>query len=115
MSDNYISCHFDDIIKNENVIENRMHDADFTIESIKEANQYNLQQCRMFGLDYVLIDGEYDIDQYCKFWFSLVTEYTQTRIDRPKHTAIRFLFRIFTQKKNAKTLRQISEFKKTSK
>ena len=64
---NYISCHFDDIIKNENVIENRMHDADFTIESIKEANQYNLQQCRMFGLDYVLIDGEYDIDQYCKF------------------------------------------------
>ena len=67
MSDNYISCHFDDIIKNENVIENRMHDADFTIESIKEANQYNLQQCRMFGLDYVLIDGEYDRDQYCKF------------------------------------------------
>ena len=67
MSDNYISCHFDDIIKNENVIENRMHDADFTIESIKESNQYNLQQCRMFGLDYVLIDGEYDIDQYCKF------------------------------------------------
>ena len=67
MSENYISRHFDDIIRNENVIEKRMPYADFTIESVKEANQYNLQQCKQIGLDYVLSDDEYDIDQYCKF------------------------------------------------
>ena len=67
MSETYISCHFDDIIRKENVIEKRLIDADFTIESVKEENQYFFQQCKQFGLDYVLIDDEYDIDQYCKF------------------------------------------------
>lgn len=67
MSETYISCHFDDIIRKENVIEKRLIDADFTIESVKEENQCFFQQCKQFGLDYVLIDDEYDIDQYCKF------------------------------------------------
>lgn len=67
MSETYISRHFDDIIRKENVIEKRLIDADFTIESVKEENQYFFQQCKQFGLDYVLIDDEYDIDQYCKF------------------------------------------------
>ena len=67
MNETYINRHFDDMIKNENVIEKRQRDADFTIESVKEENRYNLQQCKQFGLDYVLIDDEYDIDQYCKF------------------------------------------------
>ena len=67
MDETYINRHFDDIIKNENVIEKRLYDADFTIESLKEENQYNLQQCKQFGLYYALIDDEYDIDQYCKF------------------------------------------------
>ena len=66
MSETYINRHFDDIIRNENVIEKRLHDADLTIESVKEENRYNLQQCKQFGLDYVLIDDEYDIDQYCE-------------------------------------------------
>ena len=59
MSEAYINRHFDDIIRNENVIEKRLHDADFTIESVKEENRYNLQQCKQFGLDYVLIDTDY--------------------------------------------------------
>ena len=66
MSEIYISRHFDDIIRNENVIEKRLHDADFTIESVKEDNHYYFQQCKQFGLDHTLIDDEYDIDQYCK-------------------------------------------------
>lgn len=66
MSETYISRHFADIVRNENVIEKRLHDADFTIESVKEENQYTLQQCKQFGLDYALIDDEYDIDQYCE-------------------------------------------------
>ncbi len=67
MSETYIIRHFDDIIRNENVIEKRLHNVDFTIESVKKGNQYYFQQCKQFGLDYVLIDDEYDIDQYCKF------------------------------------------------
>lgn len=59
MSETYINRHFDDIIRNENVIEKRLHDADFTIEAVKEENRYNLQQCKQFGLDYVLIDTDY--------------------------------------------------------
>lgn len=67
MSETYINRHFDDIIRNENVIEKRLHDADFTIESVKEENLYYLHSCKQFGLDYALIDDEYDIDRYCKF------------------------------------------------
>lgn len=59
MSEAYINRHFDEIIRNENVIEKRLHDADFTIESVNKENQYNLQQCKQFGLDYVLIDTDY--------------------------------------------------------
>lgn len=66
MSENYISCHFDDIVRNENVIEKRLHNADFTIGSVKEDNKYFFQRCKQFGLDYVLIDDEYNIDRYCK-------------------------------------------------
>ena len=66
MSETYIIRHFDDIIRNENVIEKRLPNVDFTIESVKKGNQYYFQQCKQFGLDYVLIDDEYDIDQYCK-------------------------------------------------
>ena len=67
MSDIYINRHFDDIIQNENVIEKRVLDSDFTIEFVKQENQYYFQQCKQFGLDFVLIDDEYNIDEYCKF------------------------------------------------
>ena len=66
MSEAYICRHFDDIIRNENAIEKRMHDADFTIEFVMQENQHYYHQCRQFGLDYALIDDEYDIDRYCK-------------------------------------------------
>ena len=66
MSEFYIDRHFDDIIRNENVIEKRMLAPDFTIEFVKQENQYDYQQCKQFGLDFVLIDDEYNIDKLLK-------------------------------------------------
>ena len=66
MSEVYIDRHFDDIIRNENVIETRMFNSDFTIEFVKQENQYYYQQCKQFGLDFVLIDDEYNIDKLLK-------------------------------------------------
>ena len=43
MSSSYISHHFDDIIRNENVIEKRMPDADFTIDFVMKENRYYYQ------------------------------------------------------------------------
>ena len=61
MSDVYINRHFDDIIRNENVIETRMFNSDFTIEFVKKENRHYFQQCKQFGLDFALIDDEYNI------------------------------------------------------
>ena len=44
-----------------------MPDNNFTIEYIKQENLYYYQHCKQFGLEYALIDDEYDIDRYCGF------------------------------------------------
>ena len=59
MSESYIDDHFSDIIGNENVIEKRLPDEDFTIQFVKQENAYYLQKCYQYGLDYVLIDTDY--------------------------------------------------------
>jgi 2-phosphoglycerate kinase len=62
MSEEYISGHFGDIMEYENVVEKRMQDTDFDFDFVKRENQYYLQQCKKFGLDYVLIDKKYDME-----------------------------------------------------
>ena len=64
MSEKYINSHFGDIIKYENVIENRMESDDISMDSIKQDNQYYRENCLKNGLDYVLIDDEYDIERH---------------------------------------------------
>ena len=59
MSENYINHHYNDILSNENVIEKRMPDDDFTIEFVKQENQYYSQKCSQYGLDCILIDTDY--------------------------------------------------------
>lgn len=66
MSDAYIERHFAEITGYENVIESRIPDPDLNIEAVKADNRYYLQGCCSAGLDYVLIDGEFDIEQYSK-------------------------------------------------
>ncbi len=62
MSEKYIRSHFDDIKKYANIIENRLDDSDFTMETALQDNAETLRMCQEHGLDYVLIDKEYKID-----------------------------------------------------
>ena len=59
MSGSYIDAHYSDIRGNENVIEKRLPDEDFTIQFAKQENEYYLQKCDQYGLDCILIDTDY--------------------------------------------------------
>ena len=61
MSENYIRNHFKDIKEYANVVENRIDDSYCTMESVIEDNANFLDKAKKFGVDYVLIDNEYDI------------------------------------------------------
>ena len=66
MSEAYIETHFADIISHENVIEKRLPDEELTVHFLKQENAYYLKNCCQFGLDYILIDHKYEIEQYCR-------------------------------------------------
>ena len=61
MSEGYISNHFDDIKRFENVIEKRLCD-DFSLENALDENARFLELCRTHGITPVLIDGKYETD-----------------------------------------------------
>ena len=63
MSEHYINTHFDDILSNANVIENRLDDSGLTKRCLIEENMQNLEKCRSCGCDYILIDREYEIGE----------------------------------------------------
>ncbi|MBR4287395.1 MAG: adenylate kinase [Clostridia bacterium] len=62
MSEEYINNHFDDIKKYASVIENRLDDSDFTIENAIAENKKNLSLAKKNKVNYILIDGKYEID-----------------------------------------------------
>ncbi len=62
MSERYIREHFADIKHYSNVIEARLEDSDCTMESVLEDNAKVLEQCKQYGVEYVLIDEEYRIE-----------------------------------------------------
>ncbi len=66
MSEAYIDEHYPDIISNENTIEKRSPDDDFTIQFVKQENEHYLKNCCQSGLEYILIDKCYDIEKYCQ-------------------------------------------------
>ncbi len=61
MTAEYIEKHFDDIKKYENCIESRISD-DLTKEELLRENTYNLEMCRKYGCNTVLIDKDYEVD-----------------------------------------------------
>ena len=61
MSEDYIRNHFEDIKKYANVIECRLDDSDFTMESAIKENQTFLTLAKKHRVDYVLIDNKYEI------------------------------------------------------
>ena len=62
MSENYIINNFAKILTYESLIEKRLVRCDITQEELIKDNEFNLQMCKKYGLNYILIDKEYDVD-----------------------------------------------------
>ena len=63
MSEKYIRNHFDDMKKYANIIENRLDDSDFTIESSLNENAKILTLAKKHKVNYTLIDDKYEADK----------------------------------------------------
>lgn len=62
MTEQYITNHFNDILKYANVIEKRLIDSDLTKEKLIEENKKVLNSVIKYHLNYILIDDLYDIN-----------------------------------------------------
>lgn len=62
MTEKYIKNNIENILKYENVIENRLYKDNMNIDEFIEENKYNLDMCKKYGYNYILIDDKYDID-----------------------------------------------------
>ena len=62
MSQNYIKNHFDDIKKYASVIENRISDEVYTIDSAMKENDEILKLATEYNVNYILIDDEYNVN-----------------------------------------------------
>lgn len=63
MTEKYIKNNFEDIKNYADVIEKRLCD-DLEIEELLQDNKYNLEQCKKYGLEYILIDEYYEVETY---------------------------------------------------
>ena len=61
MSEGYIRSHYDDIVKYANVVENRKED-DCSLQSLLDDNAVTLALAQQHGINYILIDQQYDVD-----------------------------------------------------
>lgn len=59
MTEEYIRKNFDDIRSYANVIERRLDDSWLTAEELIGDNLHNLEMCRRYGCEYILISDEY--------------------------------------------------------
>ena len=62
MSQNYIKNHYKDITKYASVIENRLNDEDYTMESAIEENSLILELAEKHNVNYILIDDKYSVN-----------------------------------------------------
>ena len=60
MTEEYIRCHFEDVMDHANAVEQRMDD-DFSMEMMLVENERNLQFCRKYGRKVILISDRYDV------------------------------------------------------
>ena len=65
MSEAYIRNHFSDIRRHASVIETRLDDSGLDMDELIRENARNLELCRQFGCEYILIDDLYEIDLSC--------------------------------------------------
>ncbi len=61
LSEKYIKKHFSDMKLFANVIENRLDDSDFTIESAINDNKQILKLAKNHDVNYILVDDKYEI------------------------------------------------------
>ena len=64
MTDEYIDTHFDEIRRHASAIETRLHDTDFTPESLKADNHYYIDSFTRNGEQVTLIETAYE-DSIC--------------------------------------------------
>lgn len=62
MTESYIENHFADIKKYANVIEKRLDDTCCTKDSVLRENSFNLEMCKKYGCNCILIDDRYHVD-----------------------------------------------------
>ena len=62
MSREYIEAHFKDIISHASDIERRLDDSRLSKMELILENEYNLEMCKKYDCEYVLIDKKYDVD-----------------------------------------------------
>lgn len=62
MTEKYIENNFSDILKFENVVERRKFAGDVSKSELTDDNRRNLQMCKKFNLDYILIAQTYGLD-----------------------------------------------------
>lgn len=62
MTESYIRRNFADIKKYANAIEKRLDDAWLNAEELIAENTENLEMCRKYGCEYILIDDNYETD-----------------------------------------------------
>ncbi len=62
MSEAYIRKHYHDIKAYASAVEHRVDDGDCTQECLIRDNTEILEQCRKYGVEYTLIDEEYQVD-----------------------------------------------------
>ncbi len=62
MSEQYIRSHFEDIKDYASIIEQRLDDTDYTMESALQDNAHALDMCKKHNANYLLIDDEYNVD-----------------------------------------------------
>jgi hypothetical protein len=61
MSRQYIETHFEDIKNHASDIEKRMDDSYLNAQELIWENEKNLELCKQYGCEYILIDSEYNI------------------------------------------------------
>ena len=64
MTEEYIKNNYQDIIKYENIIEQRKQQENIDIENFIEENKYNSKMCEKYENRYILIKDKYEIDLY---------------------------------------------------
>lgn len=62
MSKDYIQKHFSDILANESIVEQRLTSGDLVQGNLIKENESNLQMCKKYVLNCILIDTEYKVD-----------------------------------------------------